>query len=690
MARSREALVLLIDVGPSMHGILPEVQKLCSMLVQKKLIFGKSDEVGIILFGTEDTDNDLEKEVGGYEHVVVLRNVKVVDGDAVDILHNLPRGTHNGDFLDAVIVGMDMLIKKFGNTNKGKQRLCLITDAQHPIKAPSEGTKEDQVHVVCQQMQAHGMRLDCIIVRENSAEAADQKIINENDYLLKQFSQRTKAKAIHVGNSTALLGALRTRNVSPVTVFRGDLELSSTMKIKVWVYKKTSEEKFPTLKKYSDKAPPTDKYATHEVKVDFEYKSMEDTDKIVPPEQRIKGYRYGPQVVPISSAEWDAVKFKPEKSVKLLGFTDASNIMRHYYMKDVYIFIPEPGNRKAIVASSAIARAMKEMNKVAILRCVWRQGQGNVVVGVLTPNISCIDNIPDSFYFNVLPFAEDVREFQFPSFSSFPSLWQPNKQQQDAVDNLVRMLDLASPGKEEVLQPDFTPNPVLERFYRFLDLKSRKPDAEVPPLDRSLKRITEPDPQLLSKYKPAIDNFRSQFELKENPKKKKSSRLAWREKSSASDEEVGANDNVPDNGGAKLIKGSFLVKVEKIGDLNPVQDFEAMMARRDSSKWVKKAIKEMQDYIYNLLENSYEGNAYPKAIECLVALRKGCILEQEPREFNRYLHHMYEKWKVTDLAGFFELLPSKHVTLISKSEADDSDVTDEEAKNFPIKTELSQ
>jgi len=68
-------------------------------------------------------------------------------------------------------------------------------------------------------------------------------------------------------------------------------------------------------------------------------------------------------------------------------------------MKDVYIFIPEPGNRKAIVASSAIARAMKEMNKVAILRCVWRQGQGNVVLGVLTPNISCIDNIVSYFSF---------------------------------------------------------------------------------------------------------------------------------------------------------------------------------------------------------------------------------------------------------------------------------------------------
>lgn len=141
---------------------------------------------------------------------------------------------------------------------------------------------------------------------------------------------------------------LEHRNISPVTIYRGNLELGPKMKIKVRVYKKKSEEKFPTLKKYSDKAPPTDKFATHEIKVDYEYKGAEDTSKGVPPEQRIKGPRYGPQVVPISSAEWEAVKFKPEKSVKILGFTDASNIMRHYYMKDVNIFIAEPGTTKVI------------------------------------------------------------------------------------------------------------------------------------------------------------------------------------------------------------------------------------------------------------------------------------------------------------------------------------------------------
>ncbi|GAV86334.1 Ku_N domain-containing protein/Ku_PK_bind domain-containing protein [Cephalotus follicularis] len=43
----------LVDVGPSMHNILPEVEKLLSMLVQKKLLYGKNDEVGVVLFGTE-------------------------------------------------------------------------------------------------------------------------------------------------------------------------------------------------------------------------------------------------------------------------------------------------------------------------------------------------------------------------------------------------------------------------------------------------------------------------------------------------------------------------------------------------------------------------------------------------------------------------------------------------------------
>ena len=47
--------------------------KAVKMLVQQKLLFKPKDEIGLVLFGTDDTENDLHDENGGYEHVVAAR-----------------------------------------------------------------------------------------------------------------------------------------------------------------------------------------------------------------------------------------------------------------------------------------------------------------------------------------------------------------------------------------------------------------------------------------------------------------------------------------------------------------------------------------------------------------------------------------------------------------------------------------
>ena len=135
--------------------------------------------------------------------------------------------------LDAIVVGMDMLIKKYQATNKGKKRLCLITNALCPVKYPYEGTREDQVNTIAAQMSARGVKMESVIARGRLNGGGNQRIMEENDQLLNLFSEKTSAKAVYVETPTALLGALRTRNISPVTIFRGDLELSSKMKIKV-------------------------------------------------------------------------------------------------------------------------------------------------------------------------------------------------------------------------------------------------------------------------------------------------------------------------------------------------------------------------------------------------------------------------------------------------------------------------
>lgn len=58
---------------------------------------------------------------------------------------------------------------------------------------------------------------------------------------------------------------------------------------------------------------------------------------------------------------------------------------------------------------------------------------------------------------------------------------------------------------------------LFKRFYRFLEVKSKHPDAAVPPIDDTLKKITEPDADLVLQNQSVIDAFCRSFELKENP-----------------------------------------------------------------------------------------------------------------------------------------------------------------------------
>lgn len=44
-----------------------------------------------------ETQNELAREIGGYEHVTVLRHVRVVDEAVVEYVKQLPRGTVAGD-----------------------------------------------------------------------------------------------------------------------------------------------------------------------------------------------------------------------------------------------------------------------------------------------------------------------------------------------------------------------------------------------------------------------------------------------------------------------------------------------------------------------------------------------------------------------------------------------------------------
>lgn len=110
--------------------------------------------------------------------------------------------------------------------------MCLITDGQSPIKDSYEGSKEDQVNIIAEQFSRHGLKLECIVFRGNLCPDANETVMVENGRILNLFPKKTHAKTIYVESPTSLLGAIKTRNISPVTIFRGDLEISPHLKIK--------------------------------------------------------------------------------------------------------------------------------------------------------------------------------------------------------------------------------------------------------------------------------------------------------------------------------------------------------------------------------------------------------------------------------------------------------------------------
>eukprot|EP00850_Spirogloea_muscicola_P020534 SM000219S06679 [mRNA] locus=s219:58763:62428:- [translate_table: standard] len=545
MARSKESLVVLVDVGSSMHTFFEDTKQAITSLFQQKLLFHQRDEVAIVAFGN-DTNNELFDETGGdYEHVAVIRELDVVSLEAFNSISSLKLGKASADYwkvcmecniyvlnyevaldysradLDALFVAVDLMVKKLGEVKKGNKQIVLITTGDSPVTSP------EHLEILGEQLVKQGIKLD-VVMLSSMPTSTVSKIAGQNEQHLQKLVSDVHGKLEIVSEGLPLLAAIQPK-VAPSSTFRGDFEITPSLTIKVFVYKKTYAAKFPFLHRYSDKAPADDPAATRAVQGSKEYRSTTNSDVTVPPDQITKGFRYGHQLVPISATEEAQLRFKADKGVRLIGFTEAHNVPRHNFMKDVNVFLPEAGNEKATVAISALARALAAAKKVAIVRCAFRIG-ARVVVGVLSPHVAQDDFTPDCFHFNVLPFSEDIREF---AFSSFDEKKKPTSEQFEIARTLVRKLDLGPSNVKESYKPEDTINPAIQRAL--------KQEIELPPVDEKLKQLLTPKKDLIES--PALQKFQQHFQLTHLDKKGKAEpRKTWGEKLAVIEAEEKADD----------------------------------------------------------------------------------------------------------------------------------------------------
>lgn len=95
--------------------------------------------------------------------------------------------------------------------------------------------------------------------------------------------------------------------------------------------------------------------------------------------------------------------------------------------------------------------------------------------------------------------------------------------------------------------------------------------------------------------------------------------------------------------------------VKEISSVNPIADFEKMTNDRKVDR-VGDALTQMMNMIERFIKNSLKGDLYQKAIECLAAMRKVCIRDDEAAKYNQFLDRVKKIFSRGSYKDFFLLL----------------------------------
>jgi len=693
--------VVVVNLCSALTG-LDIAKKSLRLMMQQKLLHPKQDEMGLVLCGTQDTSNDLNSELGeGYENISVRRAIAKPDLDMLEDVDNIVSEPAEGDVISALLVAMGMVkdrVKKL----KFQKRIFLITDAAGEIV-----DDEDAFEQIVSGIIEDDYKINIIGIGFSDVDDDDDEEIKPekkegrgsgrterqvaNEALLRKLAKRVGGAVFSCHTAIEMLSYFRSRSINQTTLFRGPLQIGNDCTINVWSYAKTKQENMPSLKKHSQLSEEAEEGGSGAVKMSRTYwNKKSDSDFEVGSEDRIRGYKYGTSLVPWpETSDPDLLKFKTTKSIKVLGFCKKTKVPRYEMMSSVDLIVAEPGNESAGLALSALIHGLAELDQVALVRYVKRKNSAPVV-GILTPVIK-----PEfeCLYFCAIPYAEDVREFEFASFSTNPA-FVPSKAQLTAAEKLIESMDLMKDpngddeDEEEQLKPTDTFNPVIQRFYQSVEVRALDPSAPIPELDPIIANYVNPAEAMLKKADAAFKRFADVFKF-EKVEEKKGAKRAWRDFFAAPAQidsslaELSKRARVDEDKEDADINFADIVSrsVEKIGTVDPVKDFKEMMSRRDDQKIIDTAIEQMASMVRDLVKTSFGAAYHNKALDCLNALRQACVQESESEKFNNHLVEMKKEWQKKSEA-FWRKVVENDVRPIDTNEDASSNFTKEQARKF--------
>jgi hypothetical protein len=482
MSRSREAEVLILDTNPSLGTHLKAAKESFVLHVQQKLIqMPTKSEIGLVLLGSADSNNNLAGS-GGYENVCEYKPISPVDTELVKILLGSNQGIDAGDWLDAVVVAMDM-INRHCEGKKYEKSIIMITNGARPV------LDEEQLTVIAQTCLDMKIRFQLYHIDQISpfSSPANAPGGERNANLLKEFTARVNGELCSINDLHKLKGALSRGSVTSQTVFRGIMYVSpktcdekSLVGIRVWAYAKTKQASLPSLKKRSRESEGSMNHA--DVGFERKYVHEDDNTEEVEFQYLIKAHGYGREDVPVSKDDADNIKQKAEKEIFVLGYMKESEIGNEQLMGNADIIVPDKDCPVEMVcAFGAFAAALNKRGDVAVVRWVRRANDAPKLY-TLWPGT---EGTTACLYAIRHPFCEDMRPCPLPSLKSDKKqgsgmasvqgkvkeeqkVTAPSKQ--DQMNEAAQKLILNA-GIEHTLDYRNEFNPVIQSFFMLVNKK---------------------------------------------------------------------------------------------------------------------------------------------------------------------------------------------------------------------------
>ncbi|XP_068184537.1 X-ray repair cross-complementing protein 5 [Antennarius striatus] len=705
---AKSAFVFCMDVGFSMSNSAPgeeppfeQAKKVLLKFVQRQVFAESKDELALVLFGTDSTNNPLERD-GQYQNISVHRHLMVPDLELLEeIQHELHPQHQQADWVDALVVSMDVLQTETKGMKCDRLNIVLLTNLN--IQASS-----DNLDVIIENLKQADITLQFILPFPVEGEEMDggdagnrgpsppgtgKGLTSEQKdgldvvkHIMLTLDEEEGLDNIHTfRNAIEQLRMFKCIERRPAG-WPCQLTIGSCLSIRIVGYKAVCEERIK--KTWIRVDAQTNR--KDDVKRETVYCLDDDSETEVPVDETIQGYRYGSDIVPFSKVDQDQMKYKHDgKCFAILGFTNKNLVHRHHFMGNqvIKIFAPR-GDEHAGVALSAVIRALDKLQMVAIVRYAYDR-RCNPQVGAAFP---CIKENYECLMYIQLPFMEDLRHFTFPSLEN--KKFTPSDAQLSAVDSLIDSMMLVEDNDDDdddaehkdLFKAHHISNPAFQRHFQCLHHRAVNPGTPLPPIEPWLKAALERPVVISERCQAPLEGVKRKFPLTEVEKKKKlkTSAQVFGKDAEEPDAKKGKGDEEEEDYSlADIAEGS----VTSVGSVDPARDFCTLIKRKSLS--FGEACQQLTHRIEQLLSNK-NTQYYMKSITCIQAFREQSVKLGNAELYNSYLQSLKRSIPNRRLEVFWDLLVQDAVTLISKDEVEGSTVSKSEANQFLVAEEKKE